>query len=186
MKKFILTLAISVLMLGTISKVESSPINFLFNHIVAAPNHMPPPPPPPPPETPLEKVLNDIYLEDTRYRRPDLIFTEQNRRIIVSRKSDNSHVQRIQHNTRGLRVYYARKDYGYRNNFNLFYASMPPILTSWIKSHIDFTALPLGFEIINPDKGFVKERWDGEEWLTPADLSAINFNYKENAGRPGQ
>ena len=136
------------------------------------------------------KIINDIYFEDLKWRKPDLKFVEETKREYGNNFSNNYGWYDFYY----LSVYLSDGTLFYQSKYmnratplwNVRYSiiadyysinhlALIPVLTSFEKSMMDFTCLALGFQIINPDYGFIVERWDGERWLKPNQKSQRNW-----------
>jgi len=131
-----------------------------------------------------KELLADIYFQDMRWRRPDLKFTVQKTSNIIIVTGEKYHRE---FGWKGQSRYGITMS-AYNDVIHVinmaphepFY--LTPILPSIFKSNMNFKCLPLGFEIINPDYGFIKERWDGVQWLKPNQRTNRNFNTLWNHG----
>ncbi len=177
MKTIIFILIISVLLVWGSANADSSfsgqlQCNGDTNLRVAPPKMF---------ESPRAKPVNNIYMADLRWRFPGFTFTEKGRSIKVNRKSDGKEVYKTERSFRSEGIYLIRigmlRDTRTYWPLDAYYypTQIIPIVPKFLKALIDFTCLPIGFKILNPDDGLIEERWDGERWLRLNQLSQRNW-----------
>jgi len=123
------------------------------------------------------KLLNDIGMADLRWRRPDIEFVFRNNYLLAISRTDQTIIWKGGYvgNTRSGVLWYAQDKFIRKRTFNPWSYYIIPILPTILKVSMDFTYLPIGFKILNPDDGLIEERWDGEHWLRPNQLSQRNW-----------
>ena len=127
-------------------------------------------------------LMNDMAIADLRWRRPDLEFIvvrENNKfSLLIKNKSDGSIIwdSSAMSDFGTSAIWYAQDKFIRQRMFNPWSYYIIPIIPSIVKVTMDFTNLPIGFKILNPDNGLIEERWDGSTWLRPNQLSQKDFS----------
>ncbi len=170
MKKLILSLIIIVLLFAI--PVNAAPIPYPCDRY----------------ET--QMVVQDILMEDIKWRHPDLRFDVISK---VTASASRYKYYRVDVYDKQNKLVYSSHDHDFRFSMierlreryildQIYSFNLGAIVPLMIRNTMDFTCLPLGFRIINPEDGLIEERWDGERWLKPYQRSQINFDIGYNPG----